>query len=79
MLERQRAYFSSDQLIKERAAVWMDATPEECLAAVAEACAEAAFFLSQYDEETLERALQSDPLPDDTVELLTRLWQTRPR
>ena len=79
MLERQRAYFSSDELIKERAAVWRGATPQECLAALAESCAEAAYFLSQYSPDVLEKALEPDPLPDDTVEILTRLWQARAR
>jgi hypothetical protein len=79
MLERQREYFASDDLIKERAAVWMDATPQECLAALAESCADAAYFLSQYSPHVLEKALEPDPLPRDTVELLERLWQSRAR
>jgi hypothetical protein len=79
MLERQREHFSSDELIKERAAVWRDATPQECLAAVAESCAEAAFFLSQYSPDLLEKVLEPEPLPPDTIELLERLWQSRPR
>ncbi len=79
MLERQREHFSSDELIKERAAVWMDATPQECLAALAESCAEAAFFLSQYSPDLLEKALEPEPLPRETVELLERLWQSRAR
>jgi hypothetical protein len=79
MLERQREYFASDDLIKERAAVWRDATPQECLAALAESCADAAFFLSQYSPDVLEKALEPEPLPRDTVELLERLWQSRAR
>ena len=79
MLERQREYFASDELVKERAAVWRDATPQECLAALAESCADAAFFLSQYPPAVLEKALAPDPLPRDTVELLERLWQSRAR
>ena len=79
MLERQREHFASDELIKERAAVWMDATPQECLAALAESCAEAAYFLSQYTPDVLDKVLAPEPLPSDTVELLTKLWQTRAR
>jgi hypothetical protein len=79
MLERQREHFSSDELIKERAAVWRDATPQECLAAVAESCEETAFFLSQYSPDLLEEALEPEPLPSDTLELLERLWQSRSR
>jgi hypothetical protein len=65
-LEAQRAYFASDDRIRDRAALWIDATPEECLAAVYESCEEAAFFLSRMDEATLERALapsRSPPKP----------------
>jgi hypothetical protein len=79
MLERQREYFSSDEMREERAAVWRDATPQECLAALAESCAEAAYFLSLYSPEMLEKVLEPEPLPGDTVEILTRLWQTRAR
>lgn len=79
MLERQREHFSSDERIKERAAVWMDATPQECLAGLAAACADAAFFLSHYSPDVLEKALEPEPLPRDTVELLERLWQSRAR
>jgi hypothetical protein len=79
MLERQREHFSSDELIKERAALWRDATPQECLAALAESCAEADYFFSRYSPEVLEQVLEPEPLPSDTVELLTRLWQSRAR
>lgn len=79
MLERQREHFASDEVIEERAAMWRDATPQECLAALAASCAEAAFFLSRYTPEVLEKALEPEPLPRDTVELLERLWQSRAR
>jgi hypothetical protein len=42
-LEARRAYFASDERIRDRAALWVDATPTECLAAVYESCEEAAF------------------------------------
>ena len=78
-LEAQRAYFSSDERIRDRAALWIDATPQECLAAVHESCEEAAFFLSRLDPESLERALDPEPLPADTEALLMRLWNSRTR
>jgi hypothetical protein len=79
MLERQREHFASDERIKERAAVWRDATPQECLAALAESCAEAEHFLALYNAEDLEQTLEPEPLPRDTVDLLERLWQSRAR
>lgn len=79
MLERQREHFASDARIKERAAVWRTATPQECLAALSESCAEAEHFLALYSAETLEKALEPEPLPRDTVYLLERLWQSRAR
>lgn len=78
-LEAQRAAFSSDDHIRERASAWMDASPAECLRAVDESCAEAAFFLERLSPEDLERALAPDPLPAETLELLAMLWGSRPR
>jgi len=52
-LEAQRAYFSSDERIRERAALWIGATPKECLVAVYESCEETAFFLSRLDPASL--------------------------
>ena len=76
MLERQREYFSSDDHIRREVEVWRDATPEERLATVAEMCAAGDFFLSQLDPQTLERVLQPEPLPDDTIALLRTLRPT---
>jgi hypothetical protein len=70
VLEAQRAWFSSDEHIKERARLWRDATPEECFEATAELCIEAAFFLSRLSEEELQRALAPEPIPPDTLQLL---------
>ncbi len=77
VLEAQRAWFASDAHIKERAAIWRDATPQECLEAVAELCAEAAFSLSRLPEDELERALTPDPLPADTIQLLEAIARYR--
>jgi hypothetical protein len=70
VLEAQRAWFASDEHIKERAAIWRDATPQECLEATAELCAEAALFLSRLSDAELDRALQPEPLPPGTIQLL---------
>jgi hypothetical protein len=78
-LERQRAYFASDDRIRDRAAPWLDATRQECLAATRESCEEAAFFLSRLDATDLEQALAPHPLPAETEALLIRLWNQRPR
>lgn len=79
ILEAQRAYMASDERVRERAALWLDATPQECLAAVDGSCAEAEFFLSRLGPEALEQALLPDPLPDETRQLLTQLWLRRAR
>jgi hypothetical protein len=76
VLEAQRAWFSSDEHIKERAKLWRDATPEECLQATAELCAEAAFLLSRLSDEQLERALRPEPIPPDTLELLEAIHRS---
>jgi hypothetical protein len=73
VLEAQRAWFASDEHIKERAKLWRDATPDECFEATAELCTEAALFLSRLSEAELERALAPDPIPPDTVQLLEAL------
>lgn len=78
-LEAQRAYFASDDRIRDRAALWLDATPAQCLAAVYECCEEAAFFLSRLDPAALDRALAQPLLPAETEALLTRLWNSQRR
>jgi hypothetical protein len=72
-IEAQRAYFASDELIKERAALWRDATPEECLAATIAKCQEAAYFLDMKSPEELDRILEPEPIPADTLAILERL------
>jgi hypothetical protein len=73
MLERQREHFSSDDHIRREVEVWRDSTPEERLAELAEMCAAGDFFLSQLDPRLLERVLAPEPLPHDTIALLTAL------
>ena len=77
MIERQRAYFASDDLIRDRAALWADASPEECLAGAEESCHEAAFFLERLTGDELERALAPDRLPDDAIAILSTLCRPR--
>ena len=72
-IEAQRAHFASDDHIRERAAIWRDATPEVCLEAVTGLCADAAYFLSLKDPETLARVLEPPPIPADTVAILEAL------
>jgi hypothetical protein len=76
MLERQREYFSSDDHIRREVEVWRDCTPEERLAELAEMCTAGDFFLSQLDPQLLECVLEPEPLPEDTIALLTALRQT---
>lgn len=79
VLEAQRAYFASDERIRDRAALWLDATSAECLAATYEACEEAAFFLARLDPERQAQALAAEPLPPETEALLIRIWNSRTR
>ena len=75
-LAAQHAYFASDEYLKERAAIWADATPEECLVAAIEQCEEAEMFLSMKSPEELERVLARPPLPEDTIAILEALQQS---
>ena len=72
-LEAQRAYFASDEHIKERAAIWREATLEEHLAAAVDQCREAAYFLSLKSADELERVLEPAPIPADTLAILEAL------
>lgn len=70
---RQAEYFASDQLLKDRASIWRDVPPEECLAATMEECAAAAFFLSRLDVATIARLNALDEFPADTLAIFARL------
>jgi hypothetical protein len=76
MLERQREYFSSADHIRREVEVWQDCTPEERLAELAAMCAAGDFFLSQQDPQLLERMLEPEPLPEDTIAILMALRQS---
>lgn len=72
-LETLRSHLASDEAIRERAAVWRDLSPEACLAATGEECEVAIWMLEHLDPVTRERALDREPLPSDTIELLERI------
>jgi hypothetical protein len=74
-IEAQRAYFASDDHLRERAAIWRDATPEQCLVAVIEQCREAEYVLSLKSPDELERVLAPEPIPEDTLAILENLQQ----
>lgn len=76
-LEAQRAYFASDEHIKERAAIWRDATREECVAAMIDKCREADYFLSLKSPDEIERVLEPEPIPPDTLAILEALQRVR--
>lgn len=72
ILEAQRAELSNDSELVREADMWRDATPQECFAAVIALCRDTDYYLSMLDPEALERALEPDPLPPSTLELLAR-------
>jgi uncharacterized membrane protein len=76
-LEAQRAHFASDEHLIERADVWRDATPEECLAATFALCEDADAILAMKSPEELERAQVREPLPPDLLAILAAI--ARPR
>lgn len=68
-LEAQRAYFASDERIKERVALWADATPIERLRELG-----GDFSLDRLAPEQLDRLHElRSGLPIDTIEILERL------
>jgi hypothetical protein len=70
LLAAQRAALSGDDHVRREVAPWKDATPAERLAALAALCRDSVAWLSQLDPEQLDRALASDPLPDDAIAIL---------
>lgn len=76
-LEAQRAYFASDEHLIERAQIWRDATPEECLAATFALCDDAEALLALKSSEERETILAREPLPPETAALLAQLARRR--
>jgi hypothetical protein len=70
MLERQVAYFSSDQLLIDRAEPWRGVSPEECLVATMESCREVECMFAMMAPEVRERAMQPEPIPEDILLIL---------
>ena len=70
MLERQRAYFASDQLVRDRVEPWRGATPEECLEATIESCKEVELLFAMMEPQVRERAMQPEPLSPQVVAIL---------
>jgi hypothetical protein len=79
MLEAQRAYFASDEMLRERAELWREASPAECFRATAEECETAIRMIDRLEPSLAERALAPEPLPGDTMALLEQLWSQRRR
>lgn len=77
MIERQRAYFASDDLIRERAAPWIGVSPEECWVEVKGMCAWAAACIANLPAASRERAQDHEPLPASTIALLEALQSRR--
>lgn len=72
ILEAQRAELSSDRELLREAALWRDASPRECFAAVIALCRDTDHYLGLLAPDELERALEPDPLPPSTLALLAR-------
>lgn len=67
MLAAQRAYFASDELLRDRAATFRGLSPEECWAATVEACEEVEWMYSLMDPETRARAERPEDVPPEVL------------
>lgn len=72
MLERQVAYFSSDERLTERAAEIRDATPAERWAAMCELCATSAWFLDRN-----AHAMEPEPRSPEVIAILEAMQKVR--
>jgi hypothetical protein len=77
MLERQRAYFASDDRIKERAEIWRDASDQERLEATRESCEVAEKLNALKSADLLARLEATEVLPEDTLAILEALQRRR--
>ena len=73
MLERQRAYFASDECLRERAALYRGLTPAQCWAETVELCGSLDWFLDRMEPEVRARALEPEPLPAELVAILEQM------
>ncbi|MBA3398292.1 MAG: hypothetical protein H0T89_37040 [Deltaproteobacteria bacterium] len=67
MLQAQRAYFSSDELVRDRAESFRGLSPEECWGATIEACEEVEWLFSLMDPETRARAELPEVVPVSVI------------
>ncbi len=70
ILEAQRAVNDQHSQVEREAALWRDATPAECWAEGIALCRVLDRALARLTPEQLARALEPDPLPEDTLALL---------
>lgn len=70
ILERQVAYFSSDEHIRSETEIWADTPPDDRLAELSEMCKASDPYFEQLEEPQLERLWRLRTLPADTVEIL---------
>jgi hypothetical protein len=75
VLQRQIEYFSSDDLLRERARLHRDASPEECLVATAECCELAEAMFAMMEPDVRERARTPEPVPDRILAVLRAMQQ----
>ncbi|MEO6771650.1 MAG: hypothetical protein ABI467_01345 [Kofleriaceae bacterium] len=73
ILEAQRAYFASDEHIKERGSAYRTMTPQDCLEIVAGMCRDSAWFMSLKSPDELARLESLRALPDSVIATLERL------
>ena len=72
LLERQRAYFASDEHIKQRVAIWADTSVAERFSYLG---SEVVDSMTPEAVERLHRIRSS--LPEDTIEILASLRRSR--
>lgn len=76
-LEAQRAYFASDDHIREEVAIWADATPEERLRELDAMSADNEAMLARIDDKALARMRELHRLTPDAEAILVNLRRAR--
>lgn len=72
-LEAQRAYFASDEHIRDEVRIWADSTPEERLRELDAMSSENEIMLERMDGARLERVRELRAMSPETQGLLERL------
>ncbi len=75
VLRRQVEYFSSDEVLRERAIPYRDASPEECLVATVECCEMAETMFAMMEPDVRERARAPEPVPEQILAVLRAMQQ----